>query len=144
MYDWLGVDKTEIAVVAELLLRGEQTLGELRARASRMEPIPGLTELKPVLQSLIDKKLVVPLTPEGRGQLVTHGLYSEAEMVQVKARADVHTASISSPATTSSAAGPRVRQEDFERLQSELAELRGEVSDLREKLEQLQQALLER
>ena len=38
-YDWLGVDKFEIAVMAELLLRGAQTLGELRGRAARMEGI---------------------------------------------------------------------------------------------------------
>ncbi|MBL7039435.1 MAG: DUF480 domain-containing protein, partial [Pirellulaceae bacterium] len=47
MYDWLGVDKTELAVMAELLLRGEQTVGELRARASRMERISGMEELRP-------------------------------------------------------------------------------------------------
>ncbi len=31
LYDWLGVDKVELAVMTELLLRGEQTVGELRA-----------------------------------------------------------------------------------------------------------------
>ena len=48
-YDWLGVDKVELAVMAELLLRGSQTVGELRGRAARMEPIKGLTELQPIL-----------------------------------------------------------------------------------------------
>ena len=33
-YEWLGVNRQELAVMAELLLRGPQTLGELRARAS--------------------------------------------------------------------------------------------------------------
>jgi len=33
MYDWLGVDKVELAVMAELLLRGPQTEGDLRGRA---------------------------------------------------------------------------------------------------------------
>ena len=32
-YEWLGVDKVELAVMAELLLRGSQTVGELRGRA---------------------------------------------------------------------------------------------------------------
>ena len=32
LYDWLGVDKSELAVMAELLLRGAQSLGELRGR----------------------------------------------------------------------------------------------------------------
>ncbi|NIP86190.1 MAG: DUF480 domain-containing protein, partial [Planctomycetales bacterium] len=39
LYDWLGVDKVEIAVLAELLLRGAQTVGELRSRSARMEPL---------------------------------------------------------------------------------------------------------
>ncbi|MEK0424579.1 MAG: hypothetical protein RJB11_670, partial [Planctomycetota bacterium] len=45
-YNWMGLDKVEAAVMTELLLRGEQTLGELRTRASRMEPIQDLDELK--------------------------------------------------------------------------------------------------
>ena len=69
MYEWLGVDKVELAVTAELLLRGEQTLGELRGRAARMEPIADLGALRPIIQSLIEKGLVVALTPEGRGQV---------------------------------------------------------------------------
>ena len=39
LYDWLKVSKVELAVLAELLLRGPQTEGDLRARASRMEPL---------------------------------------------------------------------------------------------------------
>ena len=58
MYDWLGVDKAELAVMAELLLRGEQTIGELRGRAARMDSsITGLSELKPILASLKEKNL---------------------------------------------------------------------------------------
>src|SRR6478672_8697682 len=65
-YEWLGVEKTELAVMTELLLRGEQTLGELRGRAARMEPIADLGALKPVVDSLIHKGLMVALTPPGR------------------------------------------------------------------------------
>ena len=42
LYEWLGVEKVEMAVMAELLLRGAQTIGELRGRAARMEPITAL------------------------------------------------------------------------------------------------------
>ena len=52
MYEWLGVDKVELAVITELLLRGSQTEGELRGRAARMEPIADLAALRPVLASL--------------------------------------------------------------------------------------------
>ena len=47
MYEWLGVDKVELAVMTELLLRGAQTEGELRGRAARMEPIADLEALRP-------------------------------------------------------------------------------------------------
>ena len=37
-YEWLGVEKVELAVMAELLLRGTQTVGELRGRAAAWSP----------------------------------------------------------------------------------------------------------
>ena len=86
LYDWLGVDKVELAIVAELLLRGAQTEGELRGRAARMEPIPDLSALRPVVASLKSKGLVVPLTPEGRGHVITHDLYNPREMERIKAQ----------------------------------------------------------
>lgn len=86
LYDWLGVDKLELAVMTELLLRGDQTEGDLRARAARMEQIAGLPELRPILESLKAKGLVVPLTPEGRGHVVTHALYQPQEMERLKKR----------------------------------------------------------
>src|SRR5688572_8600672 len=85
-YEWLGVEKTELAVMTELMLRGEQTLGELRGRASRMESIPDLGALKPVVDLLLKKELMIELTPPGRGQIVSHGLYKERELNEIKAR----------------------------------------------------------
>lgn len=84
-YDWLGVDKKEIAVMGELLLRGAQSIGELRARAARMEPIPGMTELRPIVESLRKKKLIILLTPPGRGCVLTHALYQDQELAKVRA-----------------------------------------------------------
>ena len=75
LYEWLGVDKVELAVMTQLLLRGDQTVGELRGRASRMEPLADLAALRVVLDSLKSKGLVIALTPEGRGHAVTHALY---------------------------------------------------------------------
>src|SRR5262249_14942459 len=45
LYESWHVDKVELAILAELLLRGPQTEGELRARASRMESIADLDAL---------------------------------------------------------------------------------------------------
>jgi uncharacterized protein YceH (UPF0502 family) len=83
-YEWLGVNKVELAVMGELLLRGAQTVGELRGRAARMEPIKDLAELRPVLESLLQKKLIVYLTPEGRGAVVSHNLYQPQELEKIR------------------------------------------------------------
>jgi len=86
LYEWLGVDKVEMAVMTELLLRGDQTEGELRSRAARMEPIADLAALRPVLDSLKAKGLVVSLTPEGRGHAVSHALYRPQELETLRAK----------------------------------------------------------
>ena len=106
LYDWLGVDKVEIAVMTELLLRGEQTVGELRSRASRMEPIADQASLRPILASLAEKGLVVSLTPEGRGQIVTHALYLPEEMARLERDYNRACGPASSPAPVSPAAPP--------------------------------------
>lgn len=81
--EWLDVNKYELAVMAELLLRGEQTLGELRTRASRMETIDTLESAKEIVDRLIAKQLIQPLTPEGRGQVITHNLYKDRELPEL-------------------------------------------------------------
>lgn len=77
--DWLGVSSVELAVMAELLMRGAQTVGDLRGRANRMSAIASVAELRPIVQGLIVRDLVVPLTEPGRGQVVTHNLYADPE-----------------------------------------------------------------
>jgi uncharacterized protein YceH (UPF0502 family) len=84
-YEWLGVDKVESAVMTELLLRGAQTEGELRGRAARMEPIADVAALRPVLASLKSKGLVISLTSDGRGHVVTHALYEPRELEKLQA-----------------------------------------------------------
>jgi len=50
--DKLGWDRREQAVMAELMLRGRQTTGELRTRASRMTQLPDLQAVVSVLDGL--------------------------------------------------------------------------------------------
>jgi uncharacterized protein YceH (UPF0502 family) len=155
MYDWLGVDKVELAVMGELLLRGEQTVGELRTRASRMEPIAGLNELKPILRSLIDKGLVMSLTPEGRGQIVTHCLYKDRELESLHSRVERQASQPASPQSDQAASAPvaatarppqtppspGVSQERFDDLQREVVELRDEVLSLRDRIDKIERLL---
>jgi len=51
----LKLDPQELAVVCELLLRGPQTPGELRARASRMAPFGDVSESEATLTRLTDR-----------------------------------------------------------------------------------------
>ncbi|MEO6434666.1 MAG: DUF480 domain-containing protein [Tepidisphaeraceae bacterium] len=44
----------ELAILAELLLRGPQTLGELRGRASRMQPLATLDDATAMLRALME------------------------------------------------------------------------------------------
>lgn len=162
LYDWLGVDKVEIAVMAELLLRGPQTEGELRGRAARMEPIRDVAELRPVLASLKSKGLVISLTPEGRGHVVAHALFEPRELEAVKAqygggKAAAAAASreatppaargagmpsaaavpVSSAVTTPADHAEGVGPEVIEALRRQMEELRSQVAQLRSDLEDL-------
>jgi hypothetical protein len=160
LYEWLGVDKVELAVMTELLLRGDQTVGELRGRAARMEPIADLAALRPVLDSLKAKGLVIALTPEGRGHVVTHALYRPREIEDLVAKHQAGAAAsgeggepsvaaeaprAAMPSAASSAAATRpagVPSADASTaLRRELAELRDLVMQVRSDLDETRIAL---
>lgn len=136
LYEWLGVDKVELAVMAELLLRGDQTEGELRGRASRMEPIRDLPALRPILDSLRSKGLLISLTPEGRGHAVTHALYRPLELDRLKAE---YAGRVVPPADDAEPAAPQARPAGpaGDELRGEIAGLRQELGELRSQLEAL-------
>jgi uncharacterized protein YceH (UPF0502 family) len=143
LYDAWHVNKVELAVLAELLLRGPQTEGELRTRASRMEPIDDLDALRAVLRPLVERNLALYLTPEERrGAVVTHGFHDPRELAPLRAR---HAAEpVPVPAI-----GPARIPEDrpaapdpaLPGLQSGLAEAREEIAALRQQVGDLQAAL---
>jgi len=144
-YDWLDVDKQEMAVIVELLLRGEQTVGELRGRAARMEPIADMSALRPILAALEEKGLLLPLTSAGRGQMVTHSLYQDAERStllsqfenELPGKAQVQSERLPPPIVPITSA-PEVTLDMYSELQVELAEVQAEVSRLRARLERLE------
>lgn len=53
--DALHVRQGELAILAELLLRGPQTVGELRGRASRMHPLESIDVVKNMLRALAER-----------------------------------------------------------------------------------------
>lgn len=139
LYEWLGTDKVGLAVMAELLLRGAQTEGELRGRASRMEPIPDLPTLRTILDTLRKKGLVIDLSPPGRGHIVSHGLYEPEELERLRQRYSAAGGHDSSGANEAESSQPaRSRSADSSgRLEAEIQTLRAEVAELRAELEKL-------
>jgi uncharacterized protein YceH (UPF0502 family) len=149
-YEWLGVNPAELAVLTELLLRGAQALGELRARASRMEPIEDLNALKPIVEGLIGRKLMLEMTGPGRGQIVTHNLYAPGELATLRDQqagpGARHAPNADSPAgvSTPRAVATHVGTAsvgdapDIAHLVSGIAELRAQVSDLADRVRKLE------
>lgn len=157
----------QLAVLTELLLRGRQTLGELRSRASRMVPISDLATLREELQGLIEQGFVQASGRiDRRGVEVDHGFYRASDMQAFPQLPDdgAETAARSaSAAHTETALAPTVAGErvsatdvrrgearvadqtpDVEALQAAVAELRqqntalnGELTALQNQVEQL-------
>jgi uncharacterized protein YceH (UPF0502 family) len=142
LYEWLGVDKVELAVMAELLLRGAQTEGELRGRAARMEPIADVAALRPVLQSLKAKGLIISLSPEGRGHVLSHALYEERELEKLRAEVQAMPVRSADDEPTATVAPSRQSsQGDVTSLRSEIAELRDQLAELRAEFNELRTSL---
>lgn len=142
-YQWLGISGAEGAIMTELLLRGEQTLGELRTRASRMEPIADLGALQTLLKGLEERRLIQFLTPAGRGQMVSHGLYPDDELVHVKKvaeRAASRSDSADISQTTRSHAVGQGASPSTSKLESRVAELESKIANYEERLAALESA----
>lgn len=68
--DALKLEISELVVLAELLMRGPQMPGELRARVSRMSPVDSVDQLMNLLRGLIERGFVrrVPAAPGARAE----------------------------------------------------------------------------
>jgi uncharacterized protein YceH (UPF0502 family) len=148
LYDAWHLNKVELAVVGELLLRGPQTEGELRTRASRMEPIDDLDALRDVLRPLVERKMVVYLTPEERrGAVLTHGFHDPKELERLRSRVAAEPITEGSQTIAPSTTGPN---EDYRLTELEsglsvaredIATLKQSIAELQEEIRQLKQAL---
>ncbi len=134
-HDFLDVKGSAVGVMAELLLRGEQTVGELRTRASRFEAIPDLAHLQEILTSLEEKQLVVALSPPGRGQLYTHNLYEEGEL---EAIAEAVKSTGGQPRAATNVPTTSARSSELAELRTTLSELQAAVEALSERVTRLE------
>jgi uncharacterized protein YceH (UPF0502 family) len=124
----LNLGRRELGVLCTLLLRGPQTLGEIKDRSERMFSFVDLSETESVLQKLGDwqgHELVRKL-PRLAGQ---------KEPRYAHLLAGEPSAEVSPPPTATTATGTVAQ------LQQELTELRSEFEDVRRRLERLESLL---
>ena len=134
LYDVWKVTKVEMAILAELLMRGSQTEGDLRGRASRMDEIADLDELRNLLKGLRDRKFVVYLTePNRRGTVVTHGFYEPAELERERTRHSGSATEADVPASRSAASATGLAT-----LEARLDEAFAEIAKLKDAITKLQ------
>jgi uncharacterized protein YceH (UPF0502 family) len=146
LYDAWQVSKVELAVLGEVLLRGPQTEGELRGRASRMEPIADVDALREILRPLAERRLVAYLTPEGRrGTIVSHGFHAPEELERLRARYSaeaiaVEAEPIAAPPTSVAPSGPDLREE-LASLRTQVVEVQTQIAHLAEEIRLLKETL---
>ena len=121
--------RPEVAILCELLLRGPQTPGELRSRASRLHSFEDLSAVHSALQHLMKRETPLvkllerqPGTKEARyAQLLSGHVEAEAQHV---------------PAATSTA-NPPIKangEERIARLEEEIAGIKNEIAELKSQL----------
>jgi uncharacterized protein YceH (UPF0502 family) len=137
LYDAWKVTKPELALLAELLLRGPQTAAEARSRASRMEPLDHETATA-AIKGLVERGLIVWLAPETRrGATLTHGFHAPDELQRLKA---THATGIAAEEVRTPAPVPVTSPPVPDRLaglESRLSEALAEIGRLREEVRQL-------
>jgi uncharacterized protein YceH (UPF0502 family) len=133
LQDAFNFYRPEVAIICELLLRGPQTPGELRTRASRMHPFEDLESVHSALQRL--SKREPPLVTVLRRQAGT----KEARYAHLLGEADptagaIPTNTHADEGRSSEAVANEKKPDDLESLANELAQLRAEIADLRAEL----------
>jgi uncharacterized protein len=130
----LSLSTRELAVVAELLLRGAQQPGELRARAARMAELPTQEALMEVIDELGRRlpPLVVKLPRQSGERAERFGQTLAADGPEAAAAPPPQTESPQpAPPAAAPEPGSASLAERVERLEKELAELRKEIEALR-------------
>lgn len=124
----MGLMPPEQAIICELLVRGPQTVGELRTRGERMSPFADLTAVEEVLKELTDREPpLVTLLPRQPGR-------KEGRYAQLFSGVPDMTAT--EQQTVPEAARMRVMAENgrIDRLEAEVEELREVVIELQRQM----------
>lgn len=135
-----GLGKADLAVLAVLLLRGAQTVNEIRTRASSLHAIASNEEAEALLKALAERPeplaLLIPKRPGWKEVRWRDTLREPAP--ESAETPDAEGASDGAPPAT---AGGRSKWEEFEDLKREVADLKATVADLQTSVEKLKSDL---
>jgi uncharacterized protein YceH (UPF0502 family) len=121
------LDDPETALLCVLMLRGPQTLGELRERTGRLFEFSGLGEVSETLDSLArrDEPLIVKLERQAGQKEARYAHLLSGEVAPQAATATEKSGSVI-----------EAKNERIEKLERELENLRGELNSFRESFEE--------
>jgi uncharacterized protein YceH (UPF0502 family) len=132
--DALRVRAGELAVLAELLLRGPQTQGELRGRAGRMTPMESLDVVRDLLRALREREepLVgdLPPSPGSRAERYVQLLCPDLHPLGETEQAAAPTAPARGDAPGSFVQREGGLGQRVEKLEAEVTQLRAALSRL--------------
>ncbi|MGH9943973.1 MAG: YceH family protein [Pyrinomonadaceae bacterium] len=133
----LGLKSAAMAVMCVLMLRGAQTVGEIRGRAERLYPFSALSFVETTLEDLMNREppLVFKL-PRQTGQKearFAHLLAGEVKLEDLPLTASTSTAT---PRVGPAIAEVRAENERVSKLEGEVVDLRQELAELRRQFEE--------
>ena len=115
----LNLGRRELAILCELMLRGPQTLGELRSRCERMHRFDDVSEIESVIEKQTDLITKLDRRPGEKESRYAH-LLSGPPAAEAEASAGM-------PATIT-------RSDRIDALEAELGEIRTELEDLKRQM----------
>lgn len=132
-YYMLG--NAESAVLCELMLRGAQTVGELKTRTNRMYVFIELSDVEEALNNLVEKPprpLIVRL-PRQPGQKEPRNAHLLAGEVNVE---EIVSHTHHTPRVETAMLEARAENERFAKLETEVETLKQEIADLKNQFEE--------
>jgi uncharacterized protein YceH (UPF0502 family) len=122
----LNLGRREMALICELLLRGPQTVGELKNRADRMHRFNDLEEVESVLEHMSELVTKLPRRPGEKEQRYAHLLSGEPRVE-----------TISEPMDTAPSRTDRIGVLELEvaRQREVLEDLKRQLADFRRQFE---------
>jgi uncharacterized protein YceH (UPF0502 family) len=116
--DKLNLGRRELAILCELMLRGPQTLGELRGRTERLHKFGETSEVESVIEHMAELVVKLPRRPGEKEVRYAHLLSGEITAVQ--------------SGEENPREEPSPRQERIAALESDVALLRAEMEALKQ------------